>query len=79
VPDRGTLLDMSADDTGRVRAAHIARKLHPREGHEGCIELYASCGPAGPQQRCVSAPFYVDCDEAATLPSNGERVYCACP
>lgn len=55
-----------------------ARTIHPQPGSSDCIEMYGSCTPP-PDPLCTSNAFVLACGESGDLPSNGERIVCACP
>jgi hypothetical protein len=62
----------------QASAAPRARTIHPASGSDECVEMYGTCTPP-PDPLCTSNALVLKCGESAELPSNGERLSCACP
>ena len=67
---------------GKDAPVGATRTLHPlNDDAKSCLEMYSACepDPSGSGERCTSAPFHLECDEKAKLPSTGETLHCVCP
>jgi hypothetical protein len=78
-PEEGRVIDLTATGGGTAGVNAAPRELHPRDGHEGCVEMYTVCLPEKAGENCTSARLNLACDELAQIPSDGERVVCRCP
>lgn len=73
--DEGRVIDL----TGGAGSSGSPSDLHPREGANGCVEMYTVCIPEGQSEKCTSARFELTCGEEGKIPSTGEHVRCVCP
>lgn len=75
--EEGRVIDLTAAAGGRLLTGE-ARELRPREGHDGCVEMYTVCMPEVKGENCTSARLELECGETGKIPSTGEQVKCAC-
>jgi hypothetical protein len=78
-PAEGRVIDLSGNGGQRAGSDGAPRELHPREGRDGCIEMYTVCLPEKAGQNCTSARLDLECNESGRIPPTREPVKCVCP